>query len=134
MTDDIYKKKKSGYGKFVFWSILILVLFGGTTIWYKYYFVFGEGVKSGYLNYAVKKGNLYKTYEGKIIQQGFGNNTKSGNLTSYEFEFSIEDSAVFKELEANSGKYFDLHYKEYHGTLPWRGNTVYVVDKVVSMK
>jgi hypothetical protein len=83
---------------------------------------------------VVKKGNVFKTYEGKLIQQGFGNNTKSGNLTSYEFEFSIDDDTVFKQLEANSGKSFDLHYKEYHGTIPWRGNTVYIVDKVVNMK
>ncbi len=113
--------------------LLFIMLVLGGVVWYKYFFVFGEGVKSGYLNYAVYKGNVFKTYEGKLIQQGFGGN-KTGALQSYEFEFSIEDEAVFKQLEQNSGKYFDLHYKEYHGTIPWRGNTVYVVDKVVSMK
>ncbi len=113
--------------------IAILILLGGF-VWYKYFFVFGEGVKSGYLNYAVRKGNVFKTYEGKLIQQGFGGNPKTGNLTSYEFEFSIEDDAVFQQLENNSGKYFDLHYKEYHGSVPWRGNTKYVVDRVINMK
>jgi hypothetical protein len=34
----------------------------------------------------------------------------------------------------NSGKYFDLHYKEYRGTVPWRGFSVYIVDKIISMK
>lgn len=117
------------------WIIIAAVLLGlGGFVWYKYYFVFGEGVKSGYLNYAVYKGNVFKTYEGKLIQQGFGGNNKTGALTSYEFEFSIVDEEVFKQLENNSGKYFDLHYKEYHGKLPWRGNTVFVVDKIVSMK
>lgn len=118
-----------------FWIILaaVVLLFGGF-MYYKYYFVFGEGVKSGVLNYAVKKGNVFKTYEGKLIQQGFGANSKTGSLTSYEFEFSIEDEAIFKELEINNGKTFDLHYKEFHGVLPWRGNTTYVVDKVVNMK
>ncbi len=118
-----------------FWISLvaILLLFSGF-MWYKFYFVFGEGVKSGVLNYAVKKGNVFKTYEGKLIQQGFGANSKTGSLTSYEFEFSIEDEAIFNQLEVNNGKVFDLHYKEYHGVLPWRGNTTYVVDKVVNMK
>lgn len=82
----------------------------------------------------MKKGNVFKTYEGKLIQQGFGANSKTGSLTSYEFEFSIEDEAIFNQLEVNNGKVFDLHYKEYHGVLPWRGNTTYVVDKVVNMK
>ncbi len=95
--------------------------------------MFGEGVKSGYLNYAVNKGYVFKTYEGKIIQEGFGRG-KTGALTSYEFEFSVEDPKVFQQLEQNSGKHFDLHYKEYNGALPWRGNTKYVVDKIVNMK
>lgn len=117
-----------------FWITLVaVVLILSGLVWYKYFFVFGEGVKSGYLNYAIKKGYVFKTYEGKIIQEGFGRG-KAGGLTSYEFEFSVEDPEVFKTLEMNSGKNFDLHYKEYNGVLPWRGNTKYIVDKVVSMK
>lgn len=119
--------------KIIWASIIVLFLGLGGFIWYKYFFVFGEGVKSGYLNYAVYKGNVFKTYEGKLIQQGFrGGNV--GGVQSNEFEFSIENEAIFKQLETNSGKYFDLHYKEYHGAVPWRGNTVYVVDQVVNMK
>ena len=116
------------------WIVVIAVLLVlGIFMWYKYFFVFAEGVKSGYLNYATKKGYLFKTYEGKLIQEGFGRG-KTGGLTSYEFEFSIENEAIFKQLEENSGKQFDLHYKEYNGSIPWRGNTKYVVDKVVNMK
>ncbi|MGS0748340.1 hypothetical protein [Halpernia sp. GG3] len=134
MAESIYEEKKSGFGKIIFWALLIILLVGGIFTWYKYFFVFGEGVKSGQLNYVVRKGNVFKTYEGKLIQQGFGSTGKTGALTSYEFEFSIDDDAVFKQMEANSGKSFDLHYKEYHGTIPWRGNTVYIVDKVIDMK
>lgn len=127
------QQKKGGFKKFLFITILVILAIGASITYYKYYFVFGEGVKSGYLNYAVKKGNVFKTYEGKLIQEGFGQ-MKAGGVASNQFEFSIEDDTVFKQLESNSGKYFDLHYKEYHGVLPWRGNTVYIVDKVISMK
>jgi hypothetical protein len=120
--------------KYIWITIIATLLLVTGIVWYRYYFVFGEGVKSGVLNYAVKKGNIFKTYEGKLIQQGFGANSKTGSLTSYEFEFSIEDETIFKQLEMNNGKTFDLHYKEYHGILPWRGNTNYVVDKVINMK
>lgn len=129
---EVYEKK-GGMGKILFWIVLIGILLGGIFIWYKFYFVFGEGVKSGYLNYAVHKGTIFKTYEGKLIQEGFGRG-KAGGLTSYEFEFSVEDPQIFEQLQNNSGKHFDLHYKEYKGTLPWRGNTRYVVDRVVNMK
>ncbi len=119
--------------KYVWTTAGIALLLLGVFFWYKYLFVFGEGVKSGYLNYAVHKGYVFKTYEGKLIQEGFGRG-KTGNLTSYEFEFSVENKEVFQQLEQNSGKHFDLHYKEYKGALPWRGNTRYVVDRVVNMK
>jgi hypothetical protein len=112
---------------------LLLLVLGGW-IYMRYYFVFAEGVKSGYLNYAVYKGNLFKTYEGKLIQEGFAK-TKTGNgMQSNEFEFSIESKKIFQQLEVNSGKHFELHYREYHNALPWRGNTVYIVDSIVNMR
>ncbi|HLT86115.1 MAG TPA: hypothetical protein VKZ57_00915 [Sphingobacterium sp.] len=127
------KKKRGIFGKALAWLLIIIFLAVGGWVYYKYYFVFGEGVKSGYLNFAVKKGNLFKTYEGKLIQEGLRTQTGSG-VSSNEFEFSIENDSIFKILELNSGKYFDLHYKEYHGVLPWRGNTRYIVDEVINMK
>jgi hypothetical protein len=112
---------------------LLLLVLGGW-IYMRYYFVFAEGVKSGYLNYAVYKGDLFKTYEGKLIQEGFAK-TKTGNgMQSNEFEFSIESKKIFQQLEVNSGKHFELHYREYHNALPWRGNTVYIVDSIVNMR
>ncbi|MGH2624444.1 MAG: hypothetical protein ACRDE7_12315 [Sphingobacterium sp.] len=119
--------------KFITVTIIILVVFLSGFIYWKYYYVFAEGVKSGVLNFAVSKGNLFKTYEGKLIQQGFGRQN-NGSFQSYEFTFSIRDPAVFNQLERNSGKVFDLHYKEYHGKLPWRGHSVYIVDSILAMR
>ena len=112
---------------------LLLLMLGGW-IYMRYYFVFAEGVKSGYLNYAVYKGDLFKTYEGKLIQEGFAKNKTGGGMQSNEFEFSIESKKIFQQLEVNSGKHFELHYREYHNALPWRGNTVYIVDSIVNMR
>jgi|SRR5690606_33239021 len=135
MTNNTETKQSKGFlGKILGWLLIIILLVGGGYTYYRYYFVFGEGVKSGYLNYAVKKGNLFKTYEGKLIQEGFGSAKMGTGISSNEFEFSVENDSIFKILEINSGKYFDLHYKEFHGTLPWRGNTRYIVDQVINMK
>ena len=90
-------------------------------------------MKSGELNYVVKKGYVFKTYEGKLIQSGL--RSKSPNtVQSYDFEFSVVKESIADTLMANSGKIFDLHYKEYLGTLPWRGFTKFIVDSIVSMK
>ena len=126
-------KKKSGFRKFLRWFIFIIILVCGIGFWWKYYYVFGEGVKSGELNYVVKKGNIFKTYEGKLIQTGFRSKTP-GSIQSYEFEFSVSNDSIALVLMNNSGKYFDLHYKEYKGAIPWRGYSAFIVDKIISMK
>jgi hypothetical protein len=126
-------KKKSGFRKFLRWFVFIALLVLAIAFWWKYYFVFGEGVKSGELNYVVKKGNLFKTYEGKLIQSGIRSKSP-GAISSYEFEFSVADDSIANLLMNNSGNYFDLHYKEYKGTLPWRGFSPFIVDKIISMK
>ena len=113
-------------------AIILLLVLAGIT-YYKYYFVFGEGVKAGDLNYIVKKGYLFKTYEGKIIQTGI-KSRQTGTVQSNEFEFSVSDEAVAQKMMANSGKTFELHYKEYKGALPWRGFSVYVVDSIVTVR
>jgi hypothetical protein len=109
--------------------VLVLVIF----VYWRFYYVFGEGVKAGELNYMVKKGYVFKTYEGKLIQSGLRSRTP-GTVASYEFEFSVKDDSVANTLMLNSGKVFELHYKEYLGTLPWRGHSKYVVDKIINMK
>ena len=106
---------------------IALVLF----VYFRFYFVFGEGVKSGELNYVVYKGMFFKTYEGKLIQSGIRSKT-AGSIQSYEFEFSVTDEALAKRLMLLSGRTVELHYKEYFGALPWRGFTKFIVDSIVS--
>jgi hypothetical protein len=127
------KSKMSGFKKVLLWFTLLLLIVGGIIFWWKYFYVFGEGVKSGELNYVVKKGNIFKTYEGKLIQAGI--RTKAaGSIQSYEFEFSISNDSIANVLMMNSGNYFDLHYREYKNAIPWRGYSVFIVDKIISMK
>jgi hypothetical protein len=110
---------------------LILVLVLGIFFWWKFYFVFGEGVKAGSLNYFVKKGVMFKTWEGRMVQEGFQSPT-SGALQSNEFRFSVIDPDVAAILERNSGKHLELRYKEYNGMLPWRGTSEFVVSEVIN--
>ncbi len=121
--------------KTIFIFFFLLILGGCGYGYYKFYFVFGEGVKAGELNYMVRKGFIFKTYEGKLIQSGFRSAGKKGNNTiqSYEFEFSVERQSIADSLMLCSGKDMELHYKEYNGVLPWRGFSRYVVDKIISI-
>ena len=115
-------------------SILIAVVIVGLAVfcYFRFYFVFGEGVRSGELNYVVHKGVIWKTYEGKLIQTGI--RTQTTGVQSNTFEFSIADKEIAERLMTESGKVMDLHYKEYFGRLPWRGHTKYIVDDIISIK
>jgi hypothetical protein len=124
---------KSRFKKIIRTIIIVVLLICVVLFWWNYLFVFGEGVKSGQLNYVVKKGNLFKTYEGKLIQSGLRSQTP-GSMQSYEFEFSVADDSLANVLMNNSGNYYDLHYKEYKHALPWRGYSAYVVDKIVGVR
>lgn len=119
--------------KFLRILLLLVIITLALFIYVRYYFVLGEGVKSGELNYCVKKGYIFKTYEGKLIQTGI-RSLSPNTIQSYDFEFSVTDEKVAKALMANSGMVFDLYYKEYKGAIPWRGFSRYVVDSIVAMK
>ena len=123
-------------GKIIGFISGIIVLALAAFIFFKFYFVFGEGVKAGELNFVVYKGYVFKTYEGRAIQAGFGKGkgTNPGVIQSYEFDFSIIDEAIADSLMRCGGKTVELHYKEYLGTLPWRGKQKYIVDRIVSVR
>jgi hypothetical protein len=128
------KRRTSGVKKVFRTFVIILIVALAGYIYWKYYYPYtSDGVKSGYLNFAVRKGQLFKTYEGKLIQEGIRSKT-AGAIQSNEFEFSIKDKKIFDVLKVNSGKIFDLHYKEYNGVIPWRGNSRYIVDSIISMR
>jgi len=111
--------------------VIVLVIVG--FIYYRFYFVYGTGVSAGQLNYVVKSGLVFKTYEGKMIQAGFGSKV-AGAMQSHEFPFSVVNDSVAQRLMLNSSKIVELHYKEYIGGLPWRGDSRYVVDSIISIQ
>ena len=90
-------------------------------------------MKAGELNLFVYKGYVFKTYEGRLIQAGYNSKNSNNTIQSNEFNFSVKDKKVAEQLERCAGKFVELHYKEYLGTLPWRGMTHYVVDSVYSV-
>jgi hypothetical protein len=116
-------------------SIAAIVLVGlAVFVYVKFYFVFGEGVKAGELNYLVYKGYVFKTYEGRLIQAGYNSKNENNTIQSNEFKFSVEDKQIADKLMRSTGQMVELHYKEYKGALPWRGVSEFVVDSIISVK
>ncbi|MBX2931492.1 MAG: hypothetical protein KF781_06055 [Chitinophagaceae bacterium] len=108
---------------------IMLVIAFFVFLYLRYFTVFAEGTKAGVLNTFQKKGYIFKTWEGMIIQSGF-----KANVQSNEFEFSVTDERIAKKLEENSGKEVNLHYKRYFGSLPWRGMSTYIIDSIYEIR
>jgi hypothetical protein len=108
-------------------TVILIALIG--FIYWRYFFVFAEGTKAGVLNTFQKKGYLFKTYEGQLIQSGFRGNPTTA-IQSNQFSFSVTDENVAQKLMQNSGKDMELHYKGYLGRLPWRGMQTFIIDSV----
>ncbi len=119
--------------KFLKISIPVLIVILALVFWWRYYFVFGEGVKAGNLNFVVKKGYIFKTWEGRIIQEGFKTPVPNA-MQSNEFEFSVENENLARILERHSGKFVELRYKEYLNAILWRGNSNYIVTEILQVE
>lgn len=120
---------KSKGVKFLRIIFLIAFIAGSGFTYFRYYYVFGSGIKTGTLNYVVHKGYLFKTYEGEMIMSGITSG-KTG-IRSNEFVFSIHNEQLAEELMRMGGKVVELRYKEYLAPLPWRGNSKFVVDSIL---
>ena len=121
-------------GKILTWTTVIAVLALAGYIFIKFFFVYAEGVNEGDINYFQKEGYIFKTYEGKMIQSGLKSaKGVTGSIQSNEFKFSVDDEEVAQQLIEVSNTGVKLHWRRYRGTLPWRGNSEFVVDAVVSV-
>lgn len=121
-------------GKIAVWTAVIAALALAVFIFFRFCFVYAEGVNEGDINYFQKEGFIFKTYEGKMIQTGLKNSKVQGSIQSNEFKFSVVKESVARQLDEGSNTGVKLHWKRYLGTLPWRGNSQFIVDSVYVAK
>ena len=115
--------------KFLYWSIAILLVVVAVFMYWKYSFTYSEGNRSGLLQKFSYKGTIFKTYEGELILSSVKSN-QDVSLASEKFYFSVPESRLAEKLLKLEGTMVVLHYTEKNGILPWRGETVYLVDSV----
>lgn len=128
--------------KFIFFSVLILLLAVTGYVYFAYYKVYDAGGREGILYNFSLKGTVFKTYEGVILQPGI-RSAKAGGLNTNEFHFSVTDVTVADSLKKCVGMQVLVHYNKYLKNLSWRGENnnldnkedgQYVVDKIESVK
>lgn len=129
-------------GKVIGAILLILLLGGGSYIYFSYYNSYDKGSREGILYSFSRKGDVFKTYEGVMLQPGL-RPSRTGGLNTNEFHFSVTDEAIADSLDKCIGKQIMVHYNQYRKSLPWRGENnnndnkdkgQYIVDKVENVK
>lgn len=114
-------------------SVIAVLALGGFC-YFRYWFPYAEGTDTGELNFFAYQGVVFKTYEGKVIQTGLRRSASQNGVESNEFVFSVEKQSVADSLMHCTGKQVELHYQRYFAPLPWRGQSVFVVDSIWSVK
>lgn len=122
-------KKAGAFKKFMRWFFFILLLVLGLFGYWKYFYTYSDGYRSGLLQKLSHKGNVFKTYEGELVQRSIVSTTNVG-IASEKFFFSVASDSVAKKMMGLEGKNVRLHYEQKNGTLPWRGESEYIVDGV----
>jgi hypothetical protein len=127
--------------KMIFLTILFLLLFFSGYIYWFYYNSFSDGSREGLLIKCSRKGNIFKTYEGEMVQAGL-RSVQGGVINTNNFYFSIIDGKLADSLDKVLNKEVKIHYTQYRKCLPWRGenyngknqeNGQYIVDRIISV-
>jgi hypothetical protein len=115
--------------RFIIWFSIILVVFLGLFVYWKYFYTYSEGYRAGLLQKFSYRGTIFKTYEGEIILSTI-TSTKDVTLASEKFFFTVSDPKVANQFNQLEGRLVVVHYTEKKGRLFWRGDSRYIVDSV----
>jgi hypothetical protein len=115
--------------KFLTITTVIIILFLGGFFYWRYYYTYSEGNRTGLLQKFSHKGNLFKTYEGELVLSSI-QSTGGVGIASEKFLFSVANDSLANQMMNYEGHKVTLHYQQKNASLPWRGDSEYIVDKV----
>jgi hypothetical protein len=104
-------------------ALLLAVL--SIVVWWRYFKAYSEGERIGKDLKISTRGNVFKTCEGYFTE---GCRDVVG--TSTFFYFSVADELVeekLKQLQLEPNACIQVTYRETNNTLPWRGESVYLI-------
>lgn len=96
-----------------------------------YWFFFNsysKGERTGVLIKISHKGNIFKTNEGEMW-------LSCRQMTNPEkFYFSVKSDSITTLLKNLQDQCVQLSYTQYRASLPWRGDTKYIVTDVIKVQ
>jgi hypothetical protein len=120
------KTIKSRLKTILFRFLIISCIVFGVILWICSW-SYSEGTRSGNLIKVSKKGVIFKTIEGEL---NLGGVSIAEGLEGNIWSFTVLDDALSKDFKPYEGKRVKVYYKERYKTMPWLGDTNYIVTKV----
>ena len=116
--------KRRRYKRFARMFLLITGLVIIFCIYWFFFNKYSEGERTGILIKVTHKGNIFKTDEGEMW-------LSCRQMTNPEkFFFSVTTDSISKVLKDLQDQCVQLSYSQYRGTLPWRGDSKYIITGV----
>jgi len=115
--------------KILRWTLFIIVIFSGIFIYWKYFYTYSEGYRSGLLQKFSSKGTIFKTYEGEMVLSSVAT-SRDVAIASEKFFFTLTNKSLIRQFDTIQGEMVIVHYKQKNGSLFWRGDSPYLVDSV----
>lgn len=101
--------------------LVCILLVAAFSVYWFYFNVKSNGDRKGILVKFSHKGNVFKTDEGEMwlgCRQ---------TVNAEKYYFSVTNDSVANILKNLQDECMQLEYKEYRATLPWRGDSRYIV-------
>ncbi|HPG11365.1 MAG TPA: hypothetical protein PLU37_07540 [Chitinophagaceae bacterium] len=118
-------KKVSGFKKFLRRTLILGILVLAFCFYWFFYNVYSNGERTGILIKVTHKGNVFKTNEGEMW-------LSCRLMTNPEkFYFSVTNDSIYQLLKNLQDECVQLEYKQYRATIPWRGDSKYIITGVV---
>lgn len=121
----VQPQQKSWLKKWLLRFSLMAVLVISFFVYWYYFNVLSDGTRTVYLVKISNKGNLFKTFEGEALVS-IGTSPQT-SITADKFIYSVTSKPLYDSLTKYEGQKMTLKYKQYRKTLPWRGDSQYIV-------
>ena len=129
MDEQRIKRRRSPFKRFLLYLFIIIVLALIGYGYWRYFFTYSEGNRTGLLQKFSHKGTMFKTYEGELVMSSI-RSTSDVSIASEKFLFSVNDKELASKMMTMEGQRVTVHYHQKNGVVPWRGDTPYIVDSV----
>ena len=104
--------------------IIVFLVLAFCVYWF-FFNSYGKGERTGVLIKISRKGNIFKTNEGEMW-------LSCRQMTNPEkFYFSVKSDSIATVLTNLQDQCVQLTYTQYRKSLPWRGDTKYMVTGVI---